>query len=274
MSAQPVEDVLPVPCVARARSVAPNCRCPTCRAKKKRRDGQVRAGIGVGLDTRAWAVVDHLTARGWSARTIASATGIPYGTLSVALSDDRLRGHRRRWGPATASLIIRHGPPTAGRVGATGARRRLRALSASGWGTKALADRYPSLPRTSLLGIISGASGHVEAGTATAIDEAWRDLAGTPGVHWQAISRAQALGWAPAHAWRGVDIDDPGLCLLAYPAADTASPSKAERATLRARRDRERLRKRQLRQESRAKDQGAPCIPSLPTAGSMSADTL
>jgi len=92
---------------------------------------------------------------------------------------------------------------------AVGARRKLRALMRQGHGRPYLADRL-AMSTTRLSAISGGTStGGIWPKTAQAIDKLFRELRYTGGNSYATITNAERLGYLPAHAWDGVDIDDP-----------------------------------------------------------------
>lgn len=92
---------------------------------------------------------------------------------------------------------------------AVGARRKLRALMRQGYGRPYLADRL-KMSLKSVSSITGGSSsGGIWPRTATAVDELFQELRYTVGDNLATISHAERLGYLPAQAWAGVDIDDP-----------------------------------------------------------------
>ena len=174
----------------------------------------------------AWDVLDWMIARGWTARAIASATGLPPRSITAALELART-GYRRRFGAGTADAIINHRQPTDGHVSAIGSTRKIRGLAGAGWTTQWIADHY-GIPKTTLSHLARGHYTRTDTHLAAAIDRAWQDLRHATGPSWVAIHRARTAGWAPAYAWAGIDIDDPGVCLIAYPKTDRPSPTRSE----------------------------------------------
>lgn len=92
---------------------------------------------------------------------------------------------------------------------AVGARRKLRALMRQGHGRPYLAERLKM--STTRLSAISGGSsvGGIWPKTAEAVDVLYWELRYTHGDSFATITNAERLGYLPAHAWDGVDIDDP-----------------------------------------------------------------
>jgi hypothetical protein len=92
---------------------------------------------------------------------------------------------------------------------AVGARRKLRALLRGGYGRAYLARRLALTPAR-LSAICGGSSGSgIWPKTARAVEELFQELRYTLGDNDATRNNAERLGYLPAHAWNGVDIDDP-----------------------------------------------------------------
>lgn len=238
MSVQPAD--IQARCIRRTGSTWTQCRCPACARRTLRLEKLRRAGVQV-LDPQltseaGWEVLDHLTGDlRWSSAAVSSATGIPRGTISAILTESR-GGRRRDLLQATVRLLIAYGEPSAGRVLACGATRRVRALARVGWSHESLAGMLGVDPGT----VRSLASGRYKT-TAAVLDagvrRVWTDLTEKIGPGWRVANHACRDGWAPPRAWDGLDMDDPGLCLVGWPGADAPVLTAAEKERRRQRRE-------------------------------------
>lgn len=196
-------------CIARPGRTWTGCRCAPCRARRRRVDKAARLGILPPSRTvEAWAEVDELVRRGWSASAIASAAGVPERTIRGGL-DERSRGRDHTWSRMVATAILRHAPaPTTGHIGVTGTSRRLQALAVLGWSVRAIAAETGTHWRTIhvLRAPLVERTGPHNAAVAA---ELYDRLGMTPGPSRQTARCAVAAGWAPPLAWEGIDIDDP-----------------------------------------------------------------
>ncbi|MGX1708895.1 hypothetical protein ACWIFI_06150 [Streptomyces albidoflavus] len=150
--------------------------------------------------TRVWAT--RLIANGWCRRQIAAAAGIHQDTVT-RLFDGTPEVNRAT---AAAILAIHLSPPATGMVNATGARRRLQALSAIGWTLRSISDTS-GIHIGTLHTHASGQRATINAGLARQIAEAYRRLALQPGPSDRVRRRAAARGWHGPAAWD--DIDNP-----------------------------------------------------------------
>jgi transcriptional regulator with XRE-family HTH domain len=202
------------------------CRCAACteanRADHQRRDrlrlyGQWQPFVDAGP------VREHLEALsragiGW--RRAAALSGVSTGAVSRILYGKPGRPPTRgvRQETAAAILAVRPGAEALApsvHVDATGTRRRLQALVATGWSQSQLAERLEMLPGN--FGQVMRRE-HVTAATARAVRDLYDELWNKPpaeATHRQkiAVSRARnharAHGWAPPLAWDDDLIDNP-----------------------------------------------------------------
>lgn len=91
----------------------------------------------------------------------------------------------------------------------TGTRRRLQALVAIGYSTRSINSE---LGLSGSIGRLMWGTRRVHRETARRVSDLYERLSGTPGP--SAMSRRAAVkaGYAPPHAWYGIDINDPGAC--------------------------------------------------------------
>ena len=217
-------------CIGRAWSVSPRCGCPGCSEIRRARRRALYAGTADNPSEQAWAALEDMIARRYSRRAIASATGVEANTLGIVLAQ-RDRGYRRRLGPGIARAIVNWGPPQVGTIGAVGATRRMRALACACWPPSSMDGRGFAVVTAER--ILNGEKTRIRVRVAAAIDLIWQERATMAGGDWAVAERARRYGWAPAYAWRGLDIDDPAVTLPDYPHADrsTAAARKALRRT-------------------------------------------
>lgn len=247
MSAQPTDPDRPdVPCTARARSVHPDCKCHRCgKVRWRRRQLRELGLLRPVTSDQAWAVIEWMRARRWTAHAISSATGVPVQTIGRALHDDEA-GRRPAWREGTAAAIVNHGWPTAGSISATGTARRIRAMLRLGWSLEAISTRT-GYAVTSLSRHARAEATIVHPDLAAAVTAMFDAVGDTVGGSYRVAQKATAAGYAPGYAWVGLDMDDPGLCLIGYRDADRPSPSLQERTRRRRDRDRRRAERRQPR---------------------------
>ena len=96
----------------------------------------------------------------------------------------------------------------AGYVPTIGVTRRLRALMATGYLIKDLAE-HSGITAQQVSLLLSGRQERTRAGTARAVDEMFRKLQLVPSTNARAIRRAERCGWYPPFAWDEEEIDDP-----------------------------------------------------------------
>ncbi len=151
---------------------------------------------------------------GFGDPAIAAAAGISHPAVNY------IRTHEAQLTQlAVANRILSVGhipvPAQAGcRVPATGTRRRLRALSAIGWGLRDLASELD----VSLTMVSDWANRRTQVNydTWVLVTELYETRSATPGPSKRARAHAVAAGLMPPLAWEGIDIDDP----RAIPVAD------------------------------------------------------
>lgn len=177
------------------------------------REQEVRNGTWQCSYVDATEVRDHianLRASGIGLRRLSGLTCIPRVTLYHLAS-----GHRPRVSRRVAAVVLKvrpmfghHLAADGALVDATGSIRRVRALSAIG---------YPSRAQCAAMGVAEGNLSPLFAGTRTAvcaakarrIELAYDQLSGTPGPSARTRRHAAAKGWAPPLAWDENTIDDP-----------------------------------------------------------------
>lgn len=151
--------------------------------------------------------IGQLHERGMTVAAIADGAGLPVGTVNSILYEKGVR-QLQHVGIDTGARILAVEPR---HLRAIGTRRRLQALAAIGWSTKALARRYPSVGTSALDRARCGEIGEpsrVHGVARQAYDELWNVRPEGRGAHQQRIN-AQRNGWAPPLAWDDDTIDDP-----------------------------------------------------------------
>ena len=156
----------------------------------------------------AWIVVDRLLALNWSSQAIASATNLSWSTLEKALQD-RKNGRPYTFGPALAAALVKHGDPTAGSVGVTGARRRLQGLARQGYSLVDLANET-GLGWTTLAAIRNGDTKLVRATAHVIIRDTANRLTMSIGPSPAARAHAEKMKWPGLLAWDDIDNPDEG----------------------------------------------------------------
>lgn len=191
---------------------ARGCRCEDCRTAARRYNKRLKLdqyrGVSRLVDaTPAREHVAALLAGGMSFRAISIAAG----WRSRNALDEALKRTRVQRRTLDRILAVRPDSDTRhdGYVDATGARRRLQALAAVGWPSRAIADRLGHRDHTTVLDVRSGATTTVRRRTATAVAAAYDALAMTPGPSERARRHAARQGWLPPLAWDDDLIDDP-----------------------------------------------------------------
>lgn len=210
-----------------ARYKLDNCRCYICGYAAHQYEANRTRAIAYGT----WQpYVDATPARhhvrtlmdfgiGW--KRIAALAPVPTGVMTKLLYGDTHRGtapsKRIRPKNAQALLAVEASLDHLGSavsINATGTRRRLQALVASGWPQARLAARLNMAP-----GNFSSTMQRQQVMIRTArlaavlYDELWREDPRQHGVDNQAYSRARnhavVRGWAPVGAWDDDTIDEP-----------------------------------------------------------------
>jgi len=196
------------PCIRRSHAYWTTCTCGPC-SEDRRRKAKIARTVGHRRisSEAAWVVIDDLLRRGWTGRAIASAAGIPRSGVEGALADFRNRGYRTTFGPLYAARIVRHGRPTEGQVGATGARRRLQGLAAQGWDLRRLSE-LTGLGASTLAAIRGGRTDRINAAVANAITDATARIGMTVGPSEPARLHATRAGWVGVIAWDDPDNPD------------------------------------------------------------------
>lgn len=214
------------------------CRCVTCRRSNAKMAKLARCGaLPPVRSVEAWAVIDRLTADGWSPGAIASGAGVQLATMRGAFRARRINGHHT-WTAAYADRILAIQEPGGGHVSGAGTRRRLQALAAAGWSIYAIRAVMADPPPASTLYTIRmratdtpiRAVLHLAVrNTYTALNE--RTAPVGSGAD-QARAKAAKGGWPPAACWDEETIDnpDPSLDLAAHDAMrgdETAEQARA-----------------------------------------------
>jgi transcriptional regulator with XRE-family HTH domain len=160
--------------------------------------------------TQTRAHLERLTARGWTYKQIAAATGLDASTFGVIRSG---RYHKVARATATAILAVRldQAPPIPrGLTDATGTRRRLQALMVLGYPLPDVA-RQVGVSYFSLIQTAGGNGSTVRTPTAEKVARVYRrlSLAPAPPTRTAELVRNEAMaqGWVGPGAWD--DIDDP-----------------------------------------------------------------
>lgn len=217
------------------------CRCAACRRAAARERKRYRLGRLEGRNGLVDASVprDHvraLMAAGMSIQDIADRLGQSRNNVCRYLYGSQ----RRVLATAIRGLMAIPVPvaaPAGGScyVPATGSRRRIHALEALGWPTRVIADRT-GVSRDSLVRISTGRVSAVRAGTASAVEAAYRWMEVRPPTAEESpqASRVRAVaasrGWVPPLAWDDdVDLDDPAARPMPRSAWDPTTTGKAQR---------------------------------------------
>lgn len=166
--------------------------------------------------------VQAIRAAGMSLADLAAATGVGRGGLDHLLWGKPCDGlpPAARIRTETADALLNYWPrlddytAADAHVDATGTRRRLRALAATGWTWHAIAERA-GIPQSTVERASRRAM--VTAATARAIRDLYDTVGGppaerhgiTPWIAARTRRRATAAGWPPPAAWDDDHIDDP-----------------------------------------------------------------
>lgn len=195
------------PCIRRPSAYWTTCTCPPCRIDKARKAKWARTvGIERVPSDVAWATMDDLLRRGWTGLAIATACGVPRRSVEGAITKLNTEGRRCQFGPIIAARIVAHGQPTAGMVGATGARRRLQGLASQGWDLRRL-TAVCGIGESTLAAIRTGYTERVSVAMHNTILTTVADIGLTVGESKQSRENADRKGWVGLFAWE--DIDDP-----------------------------------------------------------------
>ena len=210
----------------RAAYVLDRCRCAPCTAantvQARRRSTAIAYGTWPGLVDAdlVRAHVRAFRADGLSVQRIAELSGVGQGTLSALVYRARAGQPRPparvRADTQRRLLAVRFDPASVAagrRIDATGARRRLQALTALGWSAACLALRTDRTVRT-LRRILM--ADEVTADTARCVAALYEQLrtARPPrrtgperAAADRAAGRAWAAGWRPPLGWDDIDTD-------------------------------------------------------------------
>lgn len=188
----------------------PPCRCRKCVAFHSRSCTlrEIARLRGEPPLHPAGPVVEHINrclASGMSCRLIADRAGVARATVSYLARGISKGCHR-----AKALRILAVHPGDFDQVAersVLGSERRVRALYAIGHGATAISVAA-SLDAATVSYIANGHWKTINGRTAAAIQQAYRQLAWTPGTSAPAKRRARRGGWDHPLAWNG-DMDDP-----------------------------------------------------------------
>jgi len=191
---------------------ADGCRCEICRRfvtrhhKKWRLDRQ--RGIERMIDAdHIRAHVAQLLEQGMSFRGIALTAGYSSGNaLTSALSRKKVlrKTHDRIMGIKVEADARRFGY-----VAASGSCRRIQALGAIGWTTRAIAERMGVKDHATVVDLSSGRNRTIRRETAIKVRAVYEALWDQPGPSAVSAKRAATKGWLPPVAWDDEVIDDP-----------------------------------------------------------------
>lgn len=200
------------------------------RAEWRRRKQTKDAGGSFTTDARE--VRRHLKLlhhrHGRSLASIADAAGVSRPAVYCIWQGKRRTIHTHT---ANAILAVTPGSATAQSVDATGARRRLQALSCIGYGGQHVADLL-GMTIESVCAITAGSRPRVFVSTADAVkrlhDQLWDTppMATTKGDRiaiGQARGRARRNHWAPSAAWNDETIDNPKARPAGVPSRERAA---------------------------------------------------
>jgi lambda repressor-like predicted transcriptional regulator len=191
---------------------ADGCRCEICRRFVVRHQKKWRLDRARGIERMVDA--DHIRAhvaqlleQGMSFRGIALTAGYTSrNALSSALSKKKVqrKTHDRIMGITVASDARRFGY-----VDSTGSCRRIQALGAIGWPTRAIAARMGVKDHATVVDLSSGRNRTIRRSTAVKVRAVYEELWNQPGPSAVSARRAAAKGWLPPAAWDDDGIDDP-----------------------------------------------------------------
>ena len=208
-----------MPCGTRA-SYWRGCRCLPCRVANAAYNAQIKRNTAYGRPTSdlvdAEPVRRHLRdlmAAGMGRRTIIAHTGLSTGHFSKLLGHGKAKPQKRVHAPTAARILtVRPDLAPSTPVDATGTRRRLQALVATGWPNAQIARRM-GWADGNLAAILNGHRTSVLTRTATQVrelyDQMWDERPPVGAPSRRAAARARGRGWAPPAAWDDDKIDDP-----------------------------------------------------------------
>jgi hypothetical protein len=192
-------------CIKRAHSLWTTCYCAECVVTRRRLSKLRNAGLYRRVSSEeAWEVLAAKFDDHWTAAAVGSACGMSLDSFSRHLAEYR-KGKRVYLGPVTAAQVLNMGQPTQGQIGATGTRRRLRALARMGYGLQTLSATAGV--QFSTLAMVRNNNERVSAKIAAAVRETYDRLHMTPGTDRQAACQAAEKGWPPPLAWDDIDTD-------------------------------------------------------------------
>ena len=209
-------------CKRRNLTTWPTCPCDDCTEAVRRIKKMNDAGLYRRSTTEeALQALDQLMQRRWSSQAIASATGLKPSSAQNIMTKRR-HGQAQRLGAGTCKAIIEHGQPTAGSIGATGARRRLQALAFIGYSLKDVAVAS-GLSYTTVGSVREERTGIVRVAIHNRILAAYRELQKQPGSSIVARQNAFKRGWVSPLAWEDHTIDDPEAQPIGLAKADESA---------------------------------------------------
>ncbi|MFE6127495.1 hypothetical protein ACFQ6Q_04345 [Streptomyces sp. NPDC056437] len=160
--------------------------------------------------------VRHLMAAGVSVMRLAAHTGISNSVISGLLYDlpSRPRTSQMRTQNVRTLLAVKPQDVVAGRIDATGTRRRIQALMAAGWPQIHIGPRINRHPYyVSTLTKQTRVYAYTAHDVAVAYEQIWNANPLHHGVPLNASNLVRAIakrnGWAPPAAWDDDAIDDP-----------------------------------------------------------------
>jgi hypothetical protein len=199
-------------CRRRNHTTWTTCDCTACTRDRARLGKLARTGRHRRVPSAdAWAVIDEWVRRGWTGAAIASATGLTLRRMQDLAVISARNLPRPRLGPGLSAAIVTNcgAKPTAGMVGAHGARRRLQGLARIGWSGAAMA-REAGLPPMTVSTVMSGTVQQVTSRTDDIIRVFYDQHLMRPGGSVRASTAAERAGWAAPMAWDDhADLDDP-----------------------------------------------------------------
>lgn len=188
------------------------CRCEICRRVVTRHQKKWRLDRQRGIERMVDA--DHIRAhvqqlldQGMSFRGIALTAGYTSrNALSDALSRKKVQ---RKTHDRIMGIKVEADARRFGYVDSTGACRRVQALAAIGWTTRAIAERMGVNDHATVVDLSSGRNRTIRRETAIKVKAVYKELWDKPGPSAVSAKRAAAKGWLPPAAWDDDQIDDP-----------------------------------------------------------------
>jgi DNA-binding phage protein len=194
------------------------CRCAACSAAGNAYRKRQRAGVTSKVPTSVvCAHLDLLATAGMSALDIAADAGVSRTTITRILTGETSSVWRRT---ARVLLAVQPRPGAYGTVSAVGTARRMQALAALGWSSRAIAIAT-GIPDSNVRRIRRHAIPTVSATTAAAVRSLYDHASMRPPTcpDLRLLNLARRNGWAPPLAWdddlgpHGIDNPDATPCL-------------------------------------------------------------